>query len=201
MLPLFCHGGLCVTPSPMANALAGTGAGGAALAPTVTLPAASCLLPGLPQELGLAEAARGISVAALQQQGREEQCVLAAAAHFPPLTPLDNIRLEDPGLPDISIAVPSAGSHHLQDSQMPKLYCRKWISSRKKKPHQNRNILMQHLTLLLLLQTPGRGIKKNLRLTAQHPSSLQPILRSAARYDRVTNGCDTSSSLPKRKTT
>ena len=97
-------------PDPMAKALAGTRASGAASGPTVTQPAASCLLPGLPEELALAEAARGISVGALQKQDRE-QCVPVAAAHSSPLTPLDNTRLEDSGLPDMSVAVPSTGSH------------------------------------------------------------------------------------------
>lgn len=102
-----------VLPSPVAKALAGSRASGAALGPPAAAPAAPCLLPGLPQELAPAETAQGISVGALQKQGREEQCVPATAAYFSPLTLLDNSRLDNFGLPDISTAVPSAGSHSL----------------------------------------------------------------------------------------
>ena len=131
-----------------------------------SLPAAAS-----PRPLALAEAARGISAGALQRQGRE-QCVPVAAAHFSPLTPRDNTRLEDPGLPDISIAVPSRGSHSpfSRTLRCPNCTVENGLAVRKKP----KNILMLHLTLLLFLQAPSRGIRRRLTAASLLPPAPSP---------------------------
>lgn len=124
-------------------------------------------------------AARGVSAGAVRNRGRGAACP-GSCCPVRPRTPPDN---------------GSRASRHryrssqhtfsltpFKDSQMYKLYRRKWISS-EKKTNQNKDTLIQHLTLLLLLRTPGRGIK-SWRLTLQHPLPLQPTPHDAARCDR-----------------
>lgn len=114
-------------------------------------------------------AARGVSAGAVRNRGRGAACP-GSCCPVRPRTPPDN---------------GSRASRHryrssqhtfsltpFKDSQMYKLYRRKWISS-EKKTNQNKNTLIQRLTLLLLLRTPGRGIK-SWRLTLQHPSPSSP---------------------------
>lgn len=153
------------------------------------VPQCRCLRPGFSQELALAEAARGISVGALQKQGREEQRVPVAAAHFSPLTALDNTTLEDPGLPDISITVPSKASHSpfSRTLRCPNYTAENGLAARKK-PQEHPNAA---LDLASVAPNSWQGHQEEFE-AVQHPSSLQPILRSAARYNRVTNGCNTS---------
>lgn len=98
VLLLLHHGGLFVIPGPMANTLVGLG--------VLWAPAWCGVSPGAGPGRG-SERRFCRSFTEAGQRGTVCPCSCCPC----PLTPLENIRLEDPGLPDISTAVPSTGSH------------------------------------------------------------------------------------------
>lgn len=164
---------------PKAKALAGTRASGAALGPVVTLTACGFLPPdGSLQRAGPGRGSKRHLCRSFIEAGQGTACPSCCCSFvsFSSLTTPAWRTLAF--LTSQSHAVPSTGSHSLfsRTLRCPKCTAENGLG---KKP--TRNILMQCLTLLLWLQTPGRGIKKSLMLTIQHSSLLQPILHRAAR--------------------